>query len=80
LVLSGHTHGGQITFFGIAPFKPKGGKYLKVGILNLNQKCIFQKGIAPVFPIRWSRANGRKWIYIKTIGNKQARSIRNASA
>ncbi len=30
LVLSGHTHGGQITFLGIVPFKPQGsGKYLK---------------------------------------------------
>jgi predicted MPP superfamily phosphohydrolase len=29
LVLSGHTHGGQITFFRIVPFNPRKWKYLK---------------------------------------------------
>jgi predicted MPP superfamily phosphohydrolase len=30
VILSGHTHGGQINLFGIIPFKPVGsGRYLK---------------------------------------------------
>ncbi len=55
LVLSGHTHGGQITFFGLfAPFKPKGsGKYLK-GWYNEGIKMYVSKGIGTsLFPIRF---------------------------
>lgn len=46
LVLSGHTHGGQITFLGFVPFKPKGsGKYLKGWYKNYEPKMYVSKGI-----------------------------------
>jgi hypothetical protein len=55
LVLSGHTHGGQITLFGYAPFKPEGsGKYLKGWHKDVEPKMYISKGIGTsVLPIRF---------------------------
>ena len=55
LVLSGHTHGGQITFLGFAPFKPRGsGRYLKGWYKQTEPKMYVSKGIGTsVFPIRF---------------------------
>jgi len=55
LVLSGHTHGGQITFFGIVPFKPKGsGRYLKGWYKETEPKMYISKGIGTsILPIRF---------------------------
>lgn len=55
LVLSGHTHGGQIAFFGIAPFKPEGsGKYLKGWYVEAEPKMYISKGIGTSgLPIRF---------------------------
>ncbi|UQD56622.1 metallophosphoesterase [Flavobacterium sp. K5-23] len=55
LVLSGHTHGGQITFLGIVPFKPKGsGNYLKGWYKESEPKMYVSKGIGTsVLPIRF---------------------------
>ena len=55
LVLSGHTHGGQITFLGIIPFKPKGsGKYLKGWYKESEPKMYISKGIGTsILPIRF---------------------------
>lgn len=54
LVLSGHTHGGQITFLGIVPFKPQGsGRYLKGWYKDSDPKMYVSKGIGiSVLPIR----------------------------
>ena len=54
LVLSGHTHGGQITFLGIVPFKPQGsGKYLKGWYKESEPKMYISKGIGTsILPIR----------------------------
>lgn len=55
LVLSGHTHGGQITFLGLAPFKPQGsGDYLKGWYENAGPPLYVSKGIGTsVLPIRF---------------------------
>ncbi|PNQ72364.1 metallophosphoesterase [Hanstruepera neustonica] len=55
LVLSGHTHGGQITFLGIVPFKPQGsGKYLKGWYKETEPKMYISKGIGTsILPIRF---------------------------
>lgn len=55
LVLSGHTHGGQITFLGFAPFKPHGsGKYLKGWYRESEPKMYISKGIGTsILPIRF---------------------------
>lgn len=55
LVLSGHTHGGQITFFGLAPFKPRGsGKYLKGWYKESEPKMYISKGVGTsILPIRF---------------------------
>lgn len=55
LVLSGHTHGGQISFFGIVPFKPRGsGKYLKGWYKESEPKMYVSKGIGTsILPIRF---------------------------
>lgn len=55
LVLSGHTHGGQITFLGIVPFKPPGsGKYLKGWYKESEPKMYVSKGIGTsILPIRF---------------------------
>ncbi len=51
LILSGHTHGGQINLFGFVPFKPKGsGKYLK----GWYDKMYVSKGIGTsILPFRF---------------------------
>lgn len=53
LMLSGHTHGGQINLFGFVPFKPRGsGKYLKGWYLDKNMYV--SKGIGTsIFPARF---------------------------
>ncbi len=59
LILSGHTHGGQINLFGYVPFKPKGsGRYLKGLYSDYNPKMYVSKGIGTsILPIRFgSRA------------------------
>lgn len=52
-MLSGHTHGGQINFFGFVPFKPIGsGKYLKGWYKDKN--IYVSKGIGTsIFPARF---------------------------
>lgn len=59
LILSGHTHGGQINVLGFVPFKPRGsGRYLK-GWYDLGKtKLYVSKGVGTsVVPIRFgSRA------------------------
>lgn len=59
LILSGHTHGGQIAFFGWAPFKPQGsGNYLRGWYNESSPKMYISKGIGTsVLPVRFgSRA------------------------
>lgn len=59
LILSGHTHGGQISFFGYALFKPIGsGKYIKGWYKEKEPKLYVSKGIGTSYiPIRFgSRA------------------------
>lgn len=55
LVLSGHTHGGQITFLGIVPFKPQGsGRYLKGWYKDVDPQMYISKGIGTsILPIRF---------------------------
>lgn len=55
LVLSGHTHGGQINFFGLVPFKPQGsGNYLKGWYKESEPKMYVSKGIGTsILPIRF---------------------------
>lgn len=55
LILSGHTHGGQITLLGIVPFKPQGsGKYLKGWYREYEPKMYVSKGIGTsILPIRF---------------------------
>lgn len=54
LVLSGHTHGGQITFLGFVPFKPRGsGRYLKGWYRDAAPLMYISKGIGTsILPIR----------------------------
>lgn len=59
LVLSGHTHGGQVNFLGFVPFKPQGsGNYLKGWYKNTEPKMYVSKGIGTsILPVRFgSRA------------------------
>jgi uncharacterized protein len=59
VILSGHTHGGQINLFGFVPFKPQGsGKYLKGWYTTGNRRLYVSKGIGTsIFPARFmSRA------------------------
>ena len=59
LILSGHTHGGQVTFFGRPFFTPYGsGKYVKGWYENETSKMYVSKGIGTTsLPIRfWARA------------------------
>lgn len=55
LVLSGHTHGGQITFLGIVPFKPQGsGNYLKGWYKDKDPIMYISKGIGTsILPFRF---------------------------
>lgn len=52
LILSGHTHGGQINLFGFVPFKPRGsGRYLKGWY---DENMYVSKGIGTsIFPVRF---------------------------
>lgn len=53
VILSGHTHGGQINLFGFVPFKPQGsGNYLKGWYQDV--KMYVSKGIGTsIFPVRF---------------------------
>lgn len=55
VVLSGHTHGGQITLLGFVPFKPQGsGNYLKGWYKESEPKMYVSKGIGTsILPIRF---------------------------
>lgn len=55
LILAGHTHGGQITFFGIAIYKPYGcGKYLRGWYNDAASKMYVSRGIGTTaIPIRF---------------------------
>ena len=55
VVLSGHTHGGQITLFGFAPFTPQGsGNYIKGWYKDSEPKMYISKGIGTsILPIRF---------------------------
>ncbi len=55
LVLSGQTHGGQITFLGIVLFKPQSsGRYLKGWYKESEPKMYVPKGIGTsILPIRF---------------------------
>jgi predicted MPP superfamily phosphohydrolase len=55
LILSGHTHGGQVTFFGEKIYTPAGsGNYLKGWYNNEHSKMYVSKGIGTtVLPIRF---------------------------
>ena len=58
-ILCGHTHGGQITFFGQPFFTPRGsGRYVKGWYRSEETRMYVSKGIGTtVFPIRfWCRA------------------------
>lgn len=54
LLLAGHTHGGQISFLGFVPFKPRGsGRYLKGWYKDDGPKMYVSKGIGTsILPIR----------------------------
>lgn len=54
-ILSGHTHGGQINFFGYVPFLPQGsGKYLKGWYKDDFKKMYVSKGIGTsILPARF---------------------------
>ena len=55
LVLSGHTHGGQINLFGFIPFKPQGsGRYLKGWYKESKPHLYVSKGIGTsILPLRF---------------------------
>lgn len=55
LILSGHTHGGQINIFGIIPFLPQGsGKYVKGWYKDEYKNLYVSKGIGTsLLPIRF---------------------------
>lgn len=54
-ILSGHTHGGQITMFGLAPLLPTGsGRYLKGWYNDRTPKMYVSKGIGTtMLPVRF---------------------------
>nr|WP_205623537.1 hypothetical protein [Anditalea andensis] len=54
LILSGHTHGGQINFFGLVPFKPRGsGNYLSGWYMENGPPLYVSKGIGTsLIPLR----------------------------
>lgn len=66
LILSGHTHGGQVTFFGIPFFTPRGsGKYVKGWYKNETSKMYVSKGIGTTyFPIRFGARAEASIFYI----------------
>ncbi|MDX1758513.1 MAG: metallophosphoesterase [Arenibacter algicola] len=66
LILSGHTHGGQITFFGKPFFTPYGsGNYVKGWYNNQVSKMYVSKGIGTTyFPIRFGARAEASIFYI----------------
>lgn len=66
VILSGHTHGGQITFFGKAIFKPAGsGRYLKGWYKSKESQMYVSKGIGTsVLPIRFGARAEATLFYI----------------
>ena len=66
LILSGHTHGGQITFFGKPFFTPFGsGNYVKGWYRNKTSKMYVSKGVGTtVFPIRFGARAEASIFYI----------------
>lgn len=55
LILSGHTHGGQITFFGKELYKPDGsGRYLRGWYINDQSQMYVSKGVGTtILPVRF---------------------------
>ncbi len=55
MILSGHTHGGQIAFLGYAPITPKGsGRFIKGWYKDLNPPMYVSKGIGTsILPVRF---------------------------
>jgi uncharacterized protein len=55
LILSGHTHGGQINFFGLAPFVPAGsGRYLRGLYCDFKPFMYVCKGVGTsILPFRF---------------------------
>lgn len=66
LILSGHTHGGQITFFGKPFFTPQGsGNYIKGWYKNKISNMYVSKGVGTtVFPIRFGARAEASIFYI----------------
>ena len=66
LILSGHTHGGQVTFFGKPFFTPYGsGKYVKGWYNNDISKMYVSKGVGTtVYPIRFGARAEASIFYI----------------
>ncbi|WP_281540427.1 metallophosphoesterase [Maribacter aestuarii] len=66
LILSGHTHGGQITFFGKELFKPGGsGRYLKGWYENDQTTMYVSKGVGTtILPIRFGARAEASIFYI----------------
>ena len=58
LCLSGHTHGGQIAFWGWAPFRPVGSGRFVTGFYDVPGCRLFvSKGVGTsVLPVRWGVA------------------------
>ncbi|TFG79099.1 MAG: metallophosphoesterase [Flavobacteriales bacterium] len=66
LILAGHTHGGQITFFGIPIFKPFGaGRYLRGWYQDDGSNMYVSNGIGTaVLPIRFGARASAEIFYI----------------
>ena len=51
LFLAGHTHGGQITFFGLPLYLPRGSANYQLGVYSLNENTLFvSKGMGESAP------------------------------
>jgi uncharacterized protein len=77
MILSGHTHGGQITFLGKEFFKPKGsGNYLRGRYCINNLRMYISKNIGTsVLPFRLS-SRAEATIFIFKFYFKECRAIR----
>lgn len=66
LILSGHTHGGQVTFFGKPFFTPRGsGKYVKGWYNNDISKMYVSKGVGTtLIPLRFGASAEASIFYI----------------
>jgi len=55
LILSGHTHGGQVKLLGFIPYLPQGsGKYVSGWYLDQHKQLYVSKGIGTsILPIRF---------------------------